>query len=101
MTLDEQIRAIVREELQRSAPTTAKSLYSSKQLPPDVSAPATFNRTCRAGLVLGAEKHGRSWVCTVEAWSAYRRTASRQRRPAPAKAPVDDLLSQMGGRRVA
>src|SRR5258708_26038043 len=98
-TLDDQIRAIVREELQRSAP--AATLYTSKRLPPDVIAAATFNRACRAGLVNGAEKHGRSWVCSGDAWAEYRRSVARRAKPGPVKIQADDLLTALGAKRRA
>src|SRR5260370_35184070 len=96
-TLDDQIRAIVREELQRSAP--AATLYTSKRLPPDVIAAATFNRACRAGLVNGAEKHGRSWVCSVDAWAEYRRSGARRAKARPGRMQGRGLLTDRGAKR--
>jgi hypothetical protein len=103
MSFEEQIRQIVREELARAQRSAgAAAVYSSRRLPPDLSCAATFNRACRSGGVRGAEKHGRSWVCSVDAWSEYRRSVARQ---SPAKAPVapavEDILVALGAKRVA
>ena len=102
MTFEEQIRAIVREELQRIARgDRMEELYTSRSLPPDIASPATFNRACRAGAVRGAEKHGRAWVCSRAAWAEHRR-ASVAAPVAPVKIETKaGLLAELGARRVA
>lgn len=47
---------------------TAPALtYSSVALPRGVSRRA-FRERCRAGLVLGAHREGRAWICSQDAW---------------------------------
>ena len=50
--------------------------YTSRSLPDDVRARSTFNLACSRGLVMGAEKRGRVWACSREAWLEYRRAHS-------------------------
>ena len=82
--------------------------YTSRSLPDDVRARCTFNLACSRGLVMGAEKRGRVWACSREAWLEYRRAHSSRRRPIvapPESGPVvrdvaAEVLAELGALRV-
>lgn len=46
---------------------------STRALPRDAKNAAAFNRACRLGLVDGARKVGRIWICSRQAWDARER----------------------------
>jgi hypothetical protein len=76
----DEIRALVREELALVLAgygvKTAALLFTSDALPPRTSR-RTFHETCRAGLIDGASKSGRTWSCPAASWVQARgRTAA-------------------------
>lgn len=50
------------------------SCYTSEDRPHRVSRRA-FRERCRAGVVVGARREGKLWICSREAWHASRASA--------------------------
>lgn len=68
-SLDEQIRAIVRDELRRLRVLDDGQTFSSDAPPPGVSRRA-FRMRCSSGVVADARKVGKVWTCSRAAWFA-------------------------------
>jgi len=72
----------------------AAAVYTSDDLPPDCKSSRIFAFVCRSGRVAGAERIGRQWRCTREAWIAARRRPAKARLSlVPQADSVDDLVA--------
>jgi hypothetical protein len=71
--------------------------YSSHELPLRCTR-RRFAELCRSGVVLGARRDGRDWVCAREAWDAARAPKTRSARVAalPLDVKADALLARAG-----
>jgi hypothetical protein len=76
--------AVDRRFDERLAAFQADGLYSTEARPAGVSR-RVFHETCRSGVVVGAEKDGRTWSCARTAWHTRRRCV-----PAPRLRPLQD-----------
>jgi hypothetical protein len=84
LILDAIEAAVDRRFDERLAALQADGLYSTEALPAGISR-RVFHETCRAGVVVGAEKDGRTWSCARAAWHAARRCS-----PVPRLRPLQD-----------
>jgi hypothetical protein len=75
-----------------------REAYSSRHLPPRCSR-RRFAELCRSGRILGAEREGRDWVCSRDAWEAARSRKAKRAVSAPGSplsAQADALLARSG-----
>lgn len=82
--IEELIRAIARDEFAKLARHDASKPYSSHALPPDVKDRSAFARHCRE--IAEAERIGKVWVCSRDAWARHRGGGASQ----PATVPLDE-----------
>jgi hypothetical protein len=77
-----------------------RDTYTSRDLPRRCSR-RRFAELCRSGVVSGARRDGREWVCSREAWEAARTRAPAHSTRNPSKptsldAKADALLARSG-----
>lgn len=72
-------------------------VFSSVELPPDVSRPR-FNELCRNGLVSGAKKMGRVWVVGRKEWTEYRTRKEPSNRELSLDRRIAEAARRMSGR---
>jgi hypothetical protein len=79
--------------------------FSTLRLPPDAKNASAFNRACRRGDVVGAEKRGRVWTCSAEAWRARKAapapTIAKRKTLASTSTVSVALLERLGARRAS
>ncbi len=79
----------------RIATTAERERYDSRNLPPRCSR-RRFAEVCRSGRVADAQREGRDWTCSREAWAAARsRKTSARATEAPAARSLDVRADQL------
>jgi hypothetical protein len=92
MSIEDIIRAIVREELLALGVGAVKT-YDRRHLPPGFASAEAFTGECRRLKLPAKYRPGRSWVVPADVWEAAR-TRARAARPAPD--PDDATLERAG-----
>ena len=88
MTLDERVRAIVREELRAAG--VAERIYDRDHLPDGFTDPESFNVACRRLKLDPQFKCGRSWRVPASVWIEAR--TARAQAPKTDEQLADELL---------
>lgn len=91
--LDARVEQLVEAKLAKLGLIHSAARFTSDSLPPDCPSSRAFAIVCRSGRVAGAEKIGRQWQCTREAWIAARRKPKKTAlRLVPKRDDDEDLV---------
>ena len=98
MSLEEEVRRLVRDELHRLGIASTSLDYTSENLPREIRTRKAFHRILASGVVEGATREGRGfWRCTREAWRAVRggKTTPTKLRLVPSMQTDEEIANEV------